>query len=67
MKIERNESRLESDGSGSLFSIRIKQESDWSMDGGYSFEDVENGILLDRDQACVLIRELCVFCNREAV
>lgn len=41
-----------------LFEISITQESDWSQDGGYTFEDVTNTIKLDAVQAGRLAGEL---------
>lgn len=46
-----------------LFEISITQESDFSYDGGYSFENVENTIMLDKDEAKDLITELQKFIN----
>ena len=43
---------------GDKFLIKLTQESDCSMDGGYSFEDVTNSVELDKKDAKELIKEL---------
>ena len=45
-----------------IFEITIKQESDCSLDGGHTFEDVENTFELDVYHAKHLITELQEFC-----
>ncbi|MCP4707194.1 MAG: hypothetical protein GY869_01100 [Planctomycetes bacterium] len=47
------------------FIIEITQESDWSTDGGYSFEDVTNDWHIDRLTAIELINELKKFIASE--
>jgi hypothetical protein len=32
------------------FVISIKEESNWSLDGGYTFEDITNSVDLNLDQ-----------------
>jgi len=41
-----------------MFVVAINQESNWSQDGGYTFEDVTNSFELGRAQAMALIDEL---------
>ena len=43
------------------FYITIEQESNWSTDGGYSFESVANYFELDKKEAELLINELKEF------
>lgn len=49
--------------SSEIFYIAIKQESDCSLDGGYSFENVTNIFELDLENAKKLIYELTAFCK----
>ncbi len=49
------ETEIDEDGD---FAISIKQESDWSTDGGYTFEYVRNTFCIGRDDAKRLIDEL---------
>lgn len=46
------------------FDIAITQESNWSTDGGYTFEDVTNIFELDVPNAKKLIDELKDFCEK---
>ncbi len=43
------------------FIICIEQESELSLDGGYTFEDTTNSIELTKDQCRELITELMEF------
>jgi hypothetical protein len=44
--------------SDGMFVVAINQESNWSQDGGHTFEDVTNSFELGRAQAMALIDEL---------
>lgn len=55
MDINDGELKTKVDG---CFEISITQESDWSQDGGYTFEMVTNTIELDAVQAGRLAAEL---------
>ncbi len=57
MKLNSGEFETEIDEDGD-FVISICHESDWSTDGGYSFEDVTNTFALDRENAIHLVDEL---------
>lgn len=46
------------------FQIIIIHESDYSSDGGYTFDDIRNVYDLDRDQARELVKELIDFISR---
>ena len=46
-----------------LFDIKITQESDWSQDGGHSFENVTNTFQVGKDVAAQLVEELTNFIN----
>ena len=48
-----------------LFEISITQESDHSIDGGYTFEDVNVVFELDVENAKVLVKELNKFLDKE--
>lgn len=43
------------------FEMMITEESDCSLDGGYSFEVVSNEIELTKENAIQLIEELTIF------
>ena len=58
-----NSGEFITDASKGTFDITIKQESDCSVDGGYSFEDVANTFELDKGEAKALIDELTEFVN----
>ena len=45
------------------FEINIREESDISTDGGYTFEDVTNTYWLNRSEAKELIKELQHYIN----
>ena len=49
------QTEIDSDGE---FEISITQESDWSTDGGHSFEDVTNTYCINRENAKHLVEEL---------
>jgi hypothetical protein len=49
---------------GEEFEISITEESDLSMDGGHTFEEVTNVAYLNIEQARQLIRELSTFCKQ---
>lgn len=53
-----NNREFETNIDGGMFSISIKQESDLSLDGGYTFEDVTNTYELDQKTARDLLDEL---------
>lgn len=53
--------------SGDNFYIKIKQESDWSQDGGYTFEDVLNIYELDDKTARMMINELLDYIQRKSL
>lgn len=44
-----------------MFYITIIKESDWSTDGGYSFEDITNTYELDKKTARDLLNELKLY------
>ena len=48
-----------------MFCISIKQESDCSLDGGYSFEDATNTFELNKQTAKDLIVELEEYLNEK--
>jgi hypothetical protein len=60
MKLNSGEFETNADG---VFEISITQESDWSQDGGFTFEDVTNAFELDSTNAKHLIAELQAFCD----
>jgi len=58
-----NNGEFKTDASNGSFDIRIKQESDCSLDGGYEFEVITNIFELDKETAEELIKELQAFCD----
>lgn len=40
------------------FIVKIRQESNWSLDGGHSFEIITNAYSLNKEEANDLIAEL---------
>ena len=59
MRLE--DSAFKTDVDEDMFVITITQESDCSMDGGYSFEDVTNSWELNKENAQHLLDELRAF------
>ena len=51
---------------GDTFLLSITQESDVSIDGGYSFESVTSSYCLGKKEALLLAIELLVFCKQAA-
>jgi len=56
-----NEGEFETEENLNNFYISITQESDVSMDGGYSFESVTNVCSLNYDEAQRLADEILLF------
>ena len=61
MDISTESAEFSTETTGNGFIITIEQESDWSTDGGYTFEDVTNSVELTKDQCINLIAELKKF------
>jgi len=59
MRLE--DSAFKTDVDEDMFVITITQESDCSMDGGHSFEDVTNSWELNKENAQHLLDELRAF------
>lgn len=53
-----NDSEFTTEIDDGMFSISINQESDLSLDGGYTFEDVTNTFELSQQTARDLLNEL---------
>ena len=63
MKAESDGALLETRIQGDGFLISITEESDLSMDGGYTFEQTTNCFSLSRESALILAKELRNFLN----
>lgn len=50
---------------GDSFIIEITQESNWSQDGGYTFENVSNSFALNKYDARHLRDELNLFIKKQ--
>ena len=61
MRLNSGEFETNDDGS---FEITIRQESDWSTDGGHTYENVANTYELSAENARHLITELQEFCAK---
>ena len=59
-----NGSEFETEVETGMFKISITQESDCSLDGGYSFEDVTNTFRLNNKTAKDLYLELKEYLNK---
>ena len=59
-----NGSEFETEVDIGMFKISITQESDCSLDGGYSFEDVTNTFRLNNKTAEDLYLELKEYLNK---
>ena len=59
-----NGSEFETEVETGMFKISITQESDCSLDGGYSFEDVTNTFRLNNKTAEDLYLELKEYLNK---
>jgi hypothetical protein len=52
---------FETDSRATEFNLLITSETDFSQDGGYTFEMQTNSVNLNKDQAKELIKELALF------
>ena len=60
-----NDGRFKTESESGVFQISINQESDWSVDGGYTFEHVTNTYDMDILEASILAGELLDFSSSD--
>ena len=58
MELVNEDGKFKTEMKDGVFIISITRESDWLVDGGYTFEDVTNSFMLSNEEAIKLCDEL---------